>query len=70
MTYILLQKMFISGRGMCYKPVAESSDFVNVQERLKGYVKSGCPVNDLRIVQDIPFEFKCAIKLLGEEDSE
>ena len=66
MTYILLKKAFASGYGV----VMESNDLVAVEEKLKSYVKGGCPVNDLRIVQDIPFEFKCAIKLLGEEDSE
>lgn len=69
MTYILLERATVVGGGSGYRAVLESNDIIKIEEKIKNYVKSGCPVNSLRIVSDIPFEFLCGIKLKCEGDA-
>lgn len=67
--YILLKKIDVGGFRDPYSAIFESDDIVKVEEEIKKRVKDGCAVSKLRIVQDIPFEFKCAIKLECEAES-
>ena len=68
--YILLRKIDVAnGFRDPYSVVFESDDIVKIEEEIKKRVKDGCAVSKFRIVQDIPFEFKCAIKLNCEEDA-
>lgn len=66
MIYILLKRVSVPGFKIGYSPILESDDFSKIDEKFKNQVKGGCPLNDLKIVQDIPFEFKCAIKLMND----
>lgn len=65
MKYILLRM-----EGLNYRNILESEDINLIKEKFKNHVIAGCPVSNLKIVQDIPFEFKCAIKLTGEGESD
>lgn len=69
MKYILLtREKFVAVQGP-YSTALESDDIVEIKEKIKKMVAEGYPVDHLRIVQDIPFEFKCAIRISeGEEN--
>lgn len=66
MSYILLKNIHQPGYKEAYNPVFSSDDIEEVKANLKKRIFDGAPVHDFRIVQNILFEFKCAIKLLGE----
>lgn len=68
--YVLLRKIDVAnGYRDPYSIILESDDIVKIEEEIKKRVKDGCPVSKFRIAQDIPFEFKCAIKLNAEENT-
>ena len=66
--YVLLQKKLTS-TGTIYKRISEADSLEVIGSRLKSMVTSGESLADFRVVKDIEFEFKCAIKwnLEGEE---
>lgn len=67
--YMLLKKLDQPGFGnKVYVIEKELESIEAVKEELKKRVKDGCPISKLRIARDIPFEFKCAIKLEDEEE--
>ena len=65
--YILLKKLSQPGYKIPYYTVLESNDLNAIVEKFKNQVVAGCPVDDLRIVKNQPFEFKCGIKFIEEE---
>ena len=70
MSYILLKKTFVSGTAGCYSVIVESDDIQDIKNKLSHQLLSGlCHVDNLKIVQDVPFEFKCAVKILEESES-
>lgn len=69
MSYILLKNIHLPGYKECYAPVLVSDDLDKIKESMKKRVIDGSPVCDYKIVQDVPFEFKCAIKLTSEGES-
>lgn len=68
MTYILLKTNRGVGYNGTYTPVNVSKRIEDIETDIKKRVKDGCPVNDLKIVQEVPFEFKCAITLIRESE--
>lgn len=69
--YILLRKIDVAnGFRDPYSAIFESDDIVKIEEEIKKRVKDGCAVSKFRIVQDVPFEFKCAIALKKDEEFE
>lgn len=60
--YILLRKLSLPGYKTPYFTILESEDLTEITDKLKRQVTAGCPVNDLKIVEDKKFEFKCAVK--------
>ena len=68
MKYYLLKKAFVSG-SLHYKILLESDDIAKIKDRLIFYVRWGDAVDHFIIARDVPFEFKCAIKLIKEEEN-
>ena len=64
MSYMLLRR---ETNHMVYRVVRDCNEIMLIEELAKSMVKGGCPVDDLKIVENIPFEFKCAIKFLKED---
>ena len=67
MKYCLLKKVSIGG-AQYYRFLMESDDIGKIKDRIVSYVRCADAVDDFVIVRDVPFEFKCAIKLLEKED--
>ena len=65
--YVLLQKK-ITPIGTAYKRISESENLDVIGSRLKSMVVSGECLEDFRVVKDVEFEFKCAIKWYLEEE--
>ena len=59
--YSLFLKEFTNDRLM-YKLLEENKDLTTISEKVKRLAISGTPINDLRIVKNVEFEFKCALK--------
>ena len=53
--------------GTRYKLLVEKKDLATISERVKHMVISGTPIDDLCIVKNIEFEFKCALKFKEDE---
>ena len=64
--YNLFLKEFTNGRLM-YKLIEENKDLTTISEKVKRLVISGTPIDDLRIVKNVEFEFKCALKFKEDE---
>ena len=64
--YSLFLKEFTNGRLM-YKLLEENKDLTTISEKVKRLVISGTPIDDLRIVKNVEFEFKCALKFKEDE---
>ena len=64
--YSLFLKVFTNGRLM-YKLIEERKDLSTISEKVKRLVISGTPIDDLRIVKNVEFEFKCALKFKEDE---
>ena len=59
--YSLFLKEFANGRLM-YKLIEERKDLSTISEKAKRLVIAGTPIDDLYIVKNVEFEFKCALK--------
>ena len=59
--YSLFLKEFVNGH-LLYNLVMEKKDLNTISEKVKRLVISGTPIEDLRIVKNVEFEFKCALK--------
>ena len=59
--YSLFLKEFTNGRLM-YKLIEERKDLSTISEKAKRLVIAGTPIDDLYIVKNVEFEFKCALK--------
>ena len=59
-------KEFTNGCVM-YKMIEEKKDLNKVSEKVKRMVVAGTPVDDLIIVKNVEFEFKCALKFKENE---
>ena len=59
--YSLFLKEFTNGRLM-YKLIEERKDLSTISEKVKRLVIAGTPIDDLYIVKNVEFEFKCALK--------
>ena len=66
MKYYLFKKVFLGGT-LYYRLLMESDDIGKIKDRIISYVRREDAVDDFIIVRDVPFEFKCAIKLIEEE---
>ena len=64
--YSLFLKEFANGHLM-YKLIEESKDLTTISDKVKRLVISGTPIDDLRIVKNVEFEFKCALKFKEDE---
>ena len=64
--YSLFSKEFSNGR-LIYILVMEKKDLTTISEKVKHLVISGTPIEDLRIVKNVEFEFKCALKFKEDE---
>ena len=64
--YSLFLKEFANGHLM-YKLIEENNDLTTISEKVKRLVISGTPIEDLRIVKNVEFEFKCALKFKEDE---
>ena len=64
--YSLFSKEFSNGR-LIYILVMEKKDLTTISEKVKRLVISGTPIEDLRIVKNVEFEFKCALKFKEDE---
>ena len=45
-----------------YKLIEERKDLSTISEKAKRLVIAGTPIDDLYIVKNVEFEFKCALK--------
>ena len=68
--YILLKRLYTPDYKIPYYTIHESEDLNKIIERLKQQVIAGCPVGDLKIVQDEKFEFKCDVKFENESEAD
>ena len=59
--YSLFLKEFANA-GVIYKVVEEKKVLTTLSEKVKRLVIAGTPIDDLRIVKNVEFEFKCALK--------
>ena len=64
--YSLFLKEFANGH-LLYNLVMEKKDLNTISEKVKRLVISGTPIDDLRIVKNVEFEFKCALKFKEDE---
>ena len=64
--YSLFLKEFANS-GVRYKLIEENKDLTTISEKVKCLVISGTPIDDLRIVKNVEFEFKCALKFKEDE---
>ena len=64
--YSLFLKEFANGH-LLYNLVMEKKDLNTISEKVKCLVISGTPIEDLRIVKNVEFEFKCALKFKEDE---
>ena len=64
--YSLFLKEFSNGR-LIYILVMEKKDLTTISEKVKRLVISGTPIEDLRIVKNVEFEFKCTLKFKEDE---
>ena len=64
--YSLFLKEFANGH-LLYNLVMENKDLTTISEKVKRLVISGTPIDDLRIVKNVEFEFKCALKFKEDE---
>ena len=60
--YSLFLKEF-ANVGVRYKLIEERKDLTTISEKVKRLVTTGTPIDDLIIVKNVEFEFKCALKL-------
>ena len=52
----------MTNAGIRYKLLEEKKDLTTVSEKVKRMVISGTPIDDLCIVKNVEFEFKCALE--------
>ena len=64
--YSLFLKEFANA-GVRYKLLEENKDLTTISEKVKRLVISGTPIDDLRIVKNVEFEFKCVLKFKEDE---
>ena len=64
--YSLFLKEF-SNSGGRYKLIEERKDLTTISEKVKRLVIVGTPIDDLCIVKNVEFEFKCALKFKEDE---
>ena len=64
--YSLFMKV-MTNTGIKYKLLEENKDLTTISEKVKHLVISGTPIDDLRIVKNVEFEFKCALKFKEDE---
>ena len=64
--YSLFLKEFTNGCLM-YKLIEENKDLTTISKKVKRLVVSGTPIDDLRIVKNVEFEFKCVLKFKEDE---
>ena len=64
--YSLFLKEFANGH-LLYNLVMEKKDLNAISEKIKRLVIAGTPIEDLRIVKNVEFEFKCALKFKEDE---
>ena len=57
----------MTNTGIKYKLIEENKDLTTISEKVKRLVISGTPIEDLRIVKNVEFEFKCALKFKEDE---
>ena len=57
----------MTNTGIKYKLLEENKDLTTISEKVKRLVISGTPIDDLRIVKNVEFEFKCALKFKEDE---
>lgn len=67
--YILLKRLIANGYNRPYFTVLESENLNEIVEKFKRQVIAGCPVDDLKIVKNQQFEFKCGLKFEDEEET-
>ena len=66
--YILLRKLSqVVGYKTPYYTIMESEDRHEIVEKMKRLVVAGCPVDDLRVMKDEKFEFKCAVSFKADK---
>ena len=53
--------------GTRYKLLEEKKDLATISERVKRMVISGTPIDDLCIVKNVEFEFKCVLEFKEDE---
>ena len=64
--YSLFSKEFSNGR-LIYILVMEKKDLTTISEKVKRLVISGTPIDNLCIMKNVEFEFKCALKFKEDE---
>ena len=64
--YSLFMKV-MTNTGIKYKLLEENKDLTTISEKVKRLVISGTPIDDLRIVKNVEFEFKCVLKFKEDE---
>ena len=64
--YSLFLKEFTNA-GVRYKLLEEKKDLTTISEKVNRLVITGTPIDDLRIVKNVEFEFKCALKFKEDE---
>ena len=64
--YSLFLKEFANA-GVRYKLLDERKDLTTISEKVKRMVIAGTPIDDICIVKNVEFEFKCALKFKEDE---
>ena len=57
----------MTNTGIRYKLLEENKDLTTISEKVKRLVIAGTPIEDLRIVKNVEFEFKCTLKFKEDE---
>ena len=66
--YLLLIKKKVPGYGEVHAVLYKSEDLVAVANKLTEFVKHSYRLDDLMIVKEVNFEFKCGVKFEREEE--
>lgn len=68
--YIINQQKSVPGYGEMRRCLSTHENLDEAKKKLCEIVRKGTPVHELCITKEIPFDFKCAVVIKGEEVQE
>lgn len=68
--YTLNRNFHVPGCKDGRLPIFESENLDEIKKELQKQVFAGTPLLNLTITKEIPFEFKCAVKVTDDEETD